>query len=704
MNVIGNPVQPCRFGHGLLLYMLLNVAALANPTLVTDPGNPGPDLPAVGRSLFDTLTIADGRQQLPFPFDALIRQLAGRQDDHAAAAVRSVLIPHGRSLQRNAAAPQFFTSPRMVVAFDEQPALKARDWPAPLVKDRLYVAYMPAADALEIISYNEAAGRFEFQLVSDYREGGRAETVYARRVVCVACHQNHAPIFARPLWDETNANPAIAARLAERAPDATRALIKQGVDIAYAIDNSTDRANDFALTQKLWTQGCGTGSAGRSCRARLLLAAMQFRLSGKRGFEVDPELSSHMQAMRMQYWPGGLLRVSGDIPNRRPDRILESPVIDAQTAQTEAADIEAASDPLQQRPVSIWDPNTDDWIKQAVAGITAFLTDADLQMLLDAIPSAAVSGRSLRADCKLTQPLATALRTRITCEQPTIQVDGLLYRDAAGQNWRGRLSRLNIAGNELGAVSIVSRPVADNHLFGIERVGGPADLYLVDGTAISHASLQMTANPAGENAAAVELSLHLDDRFSLLRNAIAMLAAQADTALEARPFPRRLLLSRLSSIVTGARAADDDIASCCEHAGLPTPRTTAAEPALAADPLLDPFVRTCGACHRSSERFPPNFLSGDVEQVRRAIGQCAERIRYRLAMWDIPAALRAKTPMPPDTRHPDVEALASWRDGLLHELRQALALLVEQSGQELATLAELTRRPYAELRQCFASA
>lgn len=699
--MIGSPAKPCRFGHGLLLYLVLGISAFADPMLVTDPGNPGPDLPPAGRSLFDTLTITDGRQQLPFPFEALIRQLAGR---HAAGAVRSVLIPHGRSLQREAAAPHFFASPRTVVAFDVQPVSAAENWPTPLIEDRLYVAYMPAANAIEVISYNETAGRFEFQLVSDYREGGRAETVYARRVVCIVCHQNHAPIFARPLWDETNANPAIAARLAEHAAGSTDELIKQGVDVAYALDTATDRANEFALTQKLWTEGCGNGNAGRDCRARLLLAAMQYRLSGKRGFETDQDLRAQLHAMRMQQWPDGLLLVSGDIPNRRPDRILDSPAFDAQTAQSEAADIEAAFDPLQQRPASIWNPGIDDWIKQAVAGVAGFFTDADLQVLLGESPSPAVPDRTLRTACSLTQPLGTALRTRISCDQPTMRLEGLLYRDAPEQNWRGRLSRLNIAGNELGAVSMVARQVADKYLFAIERVGGPAALHLPNGTAISHVSLQVTTSPSDGDTSTAELSVYLDDRFTPLRNAVAMLADQADPALAARPFPRRLILSRLSSILAGARQSDEVISDCCERPGSPSPRTTEAEPLLPADPLLDPFVRACGACHRSSERFPPNFLSGDVAQVRRAVGQCAERIRYRLAMWDVPAALRAKTPMPPGSRHPDAETLTTWRNGLLQELRQALALLARQGGHELDTTADLTRRSYAGLRPCIASA
>ena len=56
------------------------------------------------------------------------------------------------------------------------------------------------------------------------RQGKTPQVFYARRSLCLACHQNAAPIFARPLWDETPANPAIAARL---KADAARFLRRQ---------------------------------------------------------------------------------------------------------------------------------------------------------------------------------------------------------------------------------------------------------------------------------------------------------------------------------------------------------------------------------------------------------------------------------------------------------------------------------------------
>lgn len=123
---------------------------------------------------------------------------------------------------------------------------------APL-RDRLFLGFQEIGEVVEVISYNDAAGRFEFQIVRDYAAGKTPQVSYARRGLCLACHQNAAPIFARPLWDETSANPAIAARLKETGRDFYGLKIT-GTDIAYLIDAATDRASLFAVWQTLWRE------------------------------------------------------------------------------------------------------------------------------------------------------------------------------------------------------------------------------------------------------------------------------------------------------------------------------------------------------------------------------------------------------------------------------------------------------------------
>jgi hypothetical protein len=107
------------------------------PHWVVDPMSAADDLPARGRSLFDYVVTEDGTsgrtQTVPFPFPALLQRISSRTAREArAAAPTAVLIPFGRSLQRNSAAPEFFAFPRAVVAIVAEPD-GSRD---PYLKDR----------------------------------------------------------------------------------------------------------------------------------------------------------------------------------------------------------------------------------------------------------------------------------------------------------------------------------------------------------------------------------------------------------------------------------------------------------------------------------------------------------------------------------------------------------------------------------------
>ena len=83
--------------------------------------------------------------------------------------------------------------------------------------------------------------------------------------VCLACHQGEGPIFARPLWTETNANPAVAARLAPLGATLPRRAGRQTVDGLAAFDAATDRAARLRVGDRLWAEGCPEPRAGRRC-------------------------------------------------------------------------------------------------------------------------------------------------------------------------------------------------------------------------------------------------------------------------------------------------------------------------------------------------------------------------------------------------------------------------------------------------------
>ena len=108
---------------------------------------------------------------------------------------------------------------------------------------------------LEVISYNEAAGRFEFQLVKDYRAGAQPKVFYANRAICISCHQNHAPIFSKAIWGESNANGRVAELLRSQRSD-FKLSAQANIDFPDDIDKATVRANALVTLQTVWQQGC----------------------------------------------------------------------------------------------------------------------------------------------------------------------------------------------------------------------------------------------------------------------------------------------------------------------------------------------------------------------------------------------------------------------------------------------------------------
>jgi hypothetical protein len=261
---------------------LTSTVAASAPMLLVDPAEPGPNLPPAGRSLFDELFEVsppgtprpDARYDLPFPFERLLDELNARI---APAKATTVLIPLGRSLQRFAADPHYFGSPRVVTAVTDDGGAPGRAH----LQDRVFIGYQERAGEIEVISYNETAGRFEFQLI-DYRPDSVPKVEYAERFICVGCHQGHGPIFPTAAWNETNADPEVAARLAALGESFHGAPTGGGLDRADAFDRSTDRAGRLAFANALWAIGCGEPDEPEAaqCRGDLLLAAL---LSAWRG-------------------------------------------------------------------------------------------------------------------------------------------------------------------------------------------------------------------------------------------------------------------------------------------------------------------------------------------------------------------------------------------------------------------------------------
>jgi len=325
-------------------------AAPAVDALPESPAAPGPDRPAAGRSLFATLLGGSANGTPAWPLSALLQDIERRAGVVAGPTFVRTLIPLGRSLQREAAAPEYFRHPRIAAA------AVAGHFPADLsgepLRDRLYIAGQEKAAALEVISWNRAAGRFEFERVADYRADGARKLEPAPRGLCLACHQNAGPLFARPLWNETSANPAVAAALARER------LQFDGIPAAGSIAEVSDfaaavaRGNLLATWQRLWGPGCAALSESDSaaCRASALLHAARTALGDGRAPEpaATPALSSLLARAIGARWPDGLAVPDGSIADRIPLASAEQARDAAHIAA--AIRLSAEEDPAQPRP------------------------------------------------------------------------------------------------------------------------------------------------------------------------------------------------------------------------------------------------------------------------------------------------------------------------------------------------------------------
>lgn len=684
----------------------------AAPAWAIDPAAPGENLPPTGRSLFDrvfaqSFTVSrEGRTTVapPYPFDRLLARLDAQLARDPASPLppaKRVLIPLGRSLQRTAAAPDYFGFPRVVVAVDSPPASPS----APFLKDRLYIGYQEKSAVLEVISYNETAGRFEFQLVKDYRAGGKPQVVYANRMLCVACHQNGAPIFSRALWDETNANPQVAARLVASGKDFYGIPPERGVDVPYAIDIAVKRANGFALTQRAWQDACGGDDPiARRCRTGLFTAALRHALSDGRKWSGNADFNSRVatriRAESGRRWPNGLAVPAADIPNRNPlQGVANSP--DDTPRRAVYAHVPARFEPLSPRPPqSVWRVDAADAIDQIVGGLAEFVAATDRRRLEAALAKAPAQVIQHRAPCRFDQG---ASRWSVRC-QPTSGESGpqltVTLETARSKISGGRLERLVLPDTgALSGIALAAVAPGRGERFAFVPDRAPRG---ADGNPLARIAFRVPSNDPSDGSVTIEVR----QEFSFVEQAVAILAESPDgpALFGSRPFPREQLFAALL-----ARLAAPGVAACCQMAAtLPPPRleVPAAEPGSpATTPVaasVQGFYPYCAACHQSAEDFPPNFLQGNAEQVTAAMRQCAPRLYVRLAMADLAPDQRDKTPMPPESLLPAFATdVAGWRASPARAalLAQAAEWLRAESGQP-PDLARLLAGGYEALRPC----
>lgn len=528
---------------------------------VVDPDEAGPNVPPVGRSLFDFLVTrqVDGRTvyDVPYPFTELQRVIAARLGRSPETSFKRTLIPIGRSLQRFAAEPDFFAAPRIIIAVDQDAANGTKN--APLLRDRLFMGFQPRSQTIEVISYNEAAGRFEFQLVHDYGPGRRPQVLYAERRICTQCHQNQAPIFSRPLWNETTASPLVAARLQAERPSFDGVPANAGVDPSDAIDSATDRANELSLFQRIWRDGCGDDSDGINCRAAGFLAAVQYGLAGSRladgpAARFRDRFAEVVAANRSRIWPGGLALPNPDIPDRDPLAGLP----DGFTAFADLVEPDGVFDPSTRRaPLVIWPvtDGADDEINAVVAGLSRFLSAGDLRRLdADLRRLAQDASRTvIEAACRVR--VVGDAELRIRCQEGGGTPNRITMSGHVTANGTGTMRRLAFSERDQLVnldVTAATREIDDEtwrlSLTLVER-GAGIGARLSEGTAVSAVILTAPRSAAGRSEFEARLSVELTDDFAVVIAAVGRMRDDAlagrNDALANKPFRRARLMAAL---------------------------------------------------------------------------------------------------------------------------------------------------------------
>ena len=622
---------------------------------VMDPTLPGDDLPTRGRSLFDRLFIVRKNErehyELPFPFSKLIDRIEAVLSDGAR--VKQVLIPLGRSLQRHTAAPDFFKYPRLIAAVDTESAD-----PGIMLKDRLFLGYQEKGQVIEVISYNEQLARFEFQVVHHYDSGLQPQVFYARRQICISCHQNSGPIFSRSAWSETAANPAIARRLLEQRNYFYRVAVQRSAIDAFAVDAATDRANLFSVWKLLWRDGCGDNDrAARMCRGAVFIAALQSRLAAG---EFDRNSAAYTnefeQALGRNWlvkWPGGLKIPDADLPNRDP--------------VTEISGIVPNADPLIPRqPLEIWRTGDPTNSNKLITGIAESISTSLIGRLDEVMRERgrSIQPRKLESSCATSSDQFSDVDFRVSfvCYHapgsPGFDMKGRLYVQD-DQITDGAVDELRLE----SGTKIENLKVADGNLsefqggvhaeFSLWQKRTGLQARIADGSSVSRIIMNWPA-AAGRSSLTVSsitkarASLLVVDDFTLVGEKIRKLAIMGDVfssvSLQASQVVSRLI-NAISGDSTGTPCCENTLPIAAAHDSV-VPLTFNASPSTLAGGQ-EVFGRLCGTCHGTQSPFPPNFLYGSAKQVASRMAHCAHRIWYRLQLWQLPDGERLMSPMPP---------------------------------------------------------
>ncbi len=610
--------------------------------------------PERGCSLFDRLFASSdpGRgRDIPVPFESFLRAIKvhlPENDGSARTSLKTVLIPIGRSLQRDAAAPDFYKYPRIVAAFD---TLSRSKW---LMKDRLFLGYQERAAAIEIISWSEDTGRFEFQVIEDYAPGLVPSVHYANRAVCTSCHQNGAAIFPVSSWQETNINRDVAKKIGEFHNRFHGLEIAPEHAGAGFIDASAARANLFAIYQKIWREGCHDrqdDGLARRCRAGVFLSALKLRFSVLPIIDrQDPLYRDFFEPVSRRNWE-----------NTWPEgiRIQDSNIVDRVIPDgTVNAAVHYRHDPLNPRPpVLIW--RGEKALDRIIEGLAErSLAEHDLVALDDRLATLAGISRATPAGpCKLKFEGADN-RTEVALDcQLENSVDGVVY-DLFGEltlrtnghigaptNWM----KFGVGGafGDLRVANGSGRAANGAITFIVARRYGPLRPRLPNGSALGRVRIRWPDDVVDKSGAATKVhgvgTIEIVDDFQVVERALYSLIETDSPDRGDRfgdsPFRGSLLIR---SIINHIDNPEGDSSREPKLVAGTTPRV---QQMTGNDD--SPLIRYCGRCHSGDTTVPPGFLNGEPEAIEAKLNQCAPRMAIRLSMWRRRPDERIKAPMPP---------------------------------------------------------
>jgi mono/diheme cytochrome c family protein len=753
------------------------------PTLVVS-SDPGPNLPAVGRSLFDFLTMqesSDGKLQqvIPYPITKLESLIRSKIQITNTTGLHGVMFPLGRSLQRMASSPDFFRYPRVVMGLDAEPTPVSDNGIAMFLRNRLYVGFNEKAQALEVISYNELAGRFEFQVVHNYGPGSTPGIQYANRSVCIACHQNQAPIFSDAQWSETNAHPLISSKILTAMAKVPgfdgKTYAGFPIELSHgssaddaildtkepaAIDHTKFLANLIPVTQFLWQKLCDevdpTPAGSAQCRYQILDLTLKMSLSGQSSdfHPVFTEagnqlfLQTLLQAWNRR-WAGGLAIPNPVLIDRDPldpapkgnpfdPSSLSGAVKNSLSSILQTTNvITAEQEPLSPRaPLMVWSAssNVDSMIGDLgkwFSGLSNMFSTTDWSKLDQWIVRHATENDTVlvSSQCQVTNngdhmeisacQGALGLLASVTALDDSTQMNSVISFIGVDQSLAagGAASCALPTPAQIDQANFASTCAAlrDVHASGLMTT--QADTYSFDFTPTGFANVQSARLSNGDRVAHIhfqmksksnvaDVQVKLVKDFKYLQQALTQGLSDANSGMfSRRPFSREKVMQTARGGLTGIQSAASD---CCENISRMPPAQAEPETELASDNLQQlqtvfgksaPFVVNCAVCHRNSLGFPPNFLYGSPAEVNSQLEDCAERISYRLNLWQLDPSKRLKQAMPPLSR---LSALGmteeSWKNSpALAQLRETVQSLLSAKGM---TVRDVLSTNYDSLPQC----